>query len=69
MFDKVLKAPLTMFKPRSSLPFLKKNYLPDNIIVTVFVSLKTVFNTTRKSVRYFALILTLETSLGMNHTK
>ena len=69
MFDKILKAPLTMVEPKSSLPFSKKNYLPDNIIVTVFVSLKTVFNTTRKSVRYFALILTLETSVGMNHTK
>ena len=45
MFDKVLKAPLTMFKPRRSLPFFKKNYLPDNIIVTVFVSLKKFFNT------------------------
>ena len=55
-----------MFKPRSSLPFFKKNNLPDNIIVTVFVSLKTFFNTTRKSVRYFALVLILEASLGMN---
>ena len=69
MFDKVLKVLLTILKPRSSLPFFKKNCLPDNIIVTVFVSLKTFFNPTRKSVRYFALVLTLEASLGMKHTK
>ena len=43
MFDKVLKEPLNMVKPRSSLPFFKRNNLPDNIIVTVFAALKTFF--------------------------
>ena len=41
MFDKVLKAPLPMVKPRNSLPSFKRNYLPDYTTVTVFVSLKT----------------------------
>ena len=60
MFDQVLKAPLTMVKPRSSLLKMfqkialnilvmihqriclefKRNYLPDNIIMTVSVSFK-----------------------------
>ena len=40
MFGKVLGAPLAMVKPRSSFPFFKINYLADNIIMTVFVSLK-----------------------------
>ena len=40
MFDKVLKVPLTMVKPRRSLPFFQKNYLPYNITITVFVPLK-----------------------------
>ena len=43
MIDKVLKTILTMVRPRSNLPFFRRSYLPDNIIVTVFVSLKTFF--------------------------
>ena len=40
MFGKVLGAPQAMVKPRSSFPFFKRNYLADNIIMTVFVSLE-----------------------------
>ena len=43
MIDKDLKAILTMVKPRSNLPFFRRSYLPDNIRVTAFVSLKTFF--------------------------
>ena len=43
MFDKVLRVPLTMVRLRRSLSFFKRNYLLDNIIVTVFVLIKTLF--------------------------
>ena len=46
----------------------KRNYLPDNLIMAVSVSLEIFSSTTRKSVEYFALGLTLKPSLGMNHT-
>ena len=55
-----------MVRPRSSLPFLKRNYLTRKIIGTVFVSHKTFLNTARKCVSYFALVLILKGSMGMN---
>ena len=43
MFDKNLRAPLTMVRLRSNLSFFKRSYLLDNVIVTVFVLIKTLF--------------------------
>ena len=60
MFVKVLRTPLTMVRPRRRLPVPKRNYLLDNIIVTVLVPMKIFFNTARKCVKYFALFLTLK---------
>ena len=63
-----------MVRPRSSLPFFKRNYLLDNIMVTVFVPIKMFFNTARKRAKYFALVLILkgtvmqiETALTNDH--
>ena len=49
-----------MVRPRTSLPFFKRNYLLDSIIVAIFVPTATFFNTAKKFVRYFALFLTLK---------
>ena len=46
----------------------KRNYVSNNLIMAVSVSLKSFCNTTRKCVKYVALGLTLKASLGMNHT-
>ena len=46
----------------------KRNYLPDNFIMAVSISLKIFYSTTKKCVEYFALDLTLKASLRMNHT-
>ena len=60
MFVKVLRTPLTMVRPRRRLPFPKRNYLLDNIIVTVFVPMKLFLNTARKCVKNFALFFNLK---------
>ena len=48
----------------SSRDLLERNYLPDNIVTTAFVFLKTFFSTGRKCVKYFALGLTLKSDTG-----
>ena len=81
MFDQVLKKSQAMVKPRIYLKEIpsqihqsiilqfKRKFPRDNIIMTVFASLKTFFSTSRKCFKYFALSLTLKVSLGMNNKK
>ena len=66
--DQLIRANLLQInsiRDSSSLDF-KTNYLVDNLLMAVSVSLKTFCSTMRKCVKYFALELTLKALLGIN---
>ena len=73
VFSKVLDQPIraTLLKINSIIEIyqgicldFKRNYLLDNLIMAVSVSLKTFCSTTKNRVEYVALGLTLKASLG-----